>query len=161
MNLDDVFDLSELVSAVNDNAANGGKLTASLANGRLVLTDNASGAGTLTVEDINSAAAVEALGLDNAAVGNTLTGDRLLAGLGSKLIRNLNGGQGITTPGSITVTDRSGLTATLDFSSAESLDEILTAINGAVDDSTSDTLSLTARYNSLGTGIEVVGPVTW
>jgi hypothetical protein len=85
----------------------------------------------------------------------------LLAGLGSKLIRNLNGGQGITTPGSITVTDRSGLTATLDFSSAESLDEILTAINGAVDDSTSDTLSLTARYNSLGTGIEVVGPVTW
>ena len=161
VNLDDVFDLSELVSAVNDNAANGGKLTASLANGRLVLTDNASGAGTLTVEDINSAAAVEALGLDNAAVGNTLTGDRLLAGLGSKLIRNLNGGQGITTPGSITVTDRSGLTATLDFSSAESLDEILTAINGAVDDSTSDTLSLTARYNSLGTGIEVVGPVTW
>jgi flagellar hook-associated protein 2 len=156
VNLDDVFDLSELVSAVNDNVDNGGKLTASLSNGRLVLTDNAGGGGTLTVEDINSAAAVEALGLDNAAVGNTITGDRLLAGLGSKLIRNLNGGQGITTPGSITVTDRSGLTATLDFSSAESLDEILTAINGAVDDTTSDALSLTARYNSLGTGIEVV-----
>lgn len=156
VNLDNVFDLSELISAVNDDEANVGKLTASLANGRLVLTDSTSGVGTLTVEDINSAAVVESLGLDNAAVGNTLTGDRLLAGLGSKLIRNLNGGQGITTPGSITVTDRSGLTATLDFSNAESLDEILTAINGAVDDTTSDALSLTARYNSLGTGIEVV-----
>lgn len=155
VNLDDVFDLGELVSAVNDDAANGGKLTAALSNGRLVLTDNAAGGGSLTVEDINSGNSVEALGLDNAAVGNTLTGDRLLAGLGSKLIRNLNGGQGITTPGSITVTDRSGLTATLDLSSAESLDEVLNAINGAVDDSTSDALSLTARYNELGTGIEV------
>ena len=156
VNLDDVFDLGELVSAVNDNAFNGGKLTAALSNGRLVLIDNAAGGGTLTVEDINSGNSVEALGLDNAAVGNTLTGDRLLAGLGSKLIRNLNGGQGITTPGSITVTDRTGLTATLDLSSAESLDEVLTAINSAVDDTTSDALSLTARYNELGTGIEVV-----
>jgi flagellar hook-associated protein 2 len=156
VNLDDVFDLNELISAVNDDEANVGKLTAALSNGRLVLTDNAGGGGTLTVTNINSAAAVEALGLDNAAVGNTLTGDRLLAGLGSKLVRNLNGGQGITTPGSITVTDRSGLTATLDLSGAESLDEVLTAINGAVDDTTSAALSLTARYNSLGTGIEVV-----
>ncbi|MDA1158269.1 MAG: flagellar filament capping protein FliD [Planctomycetota bacterium] len=156
VNLDDVFDLGELVSAINDDASNGGKLTASLSNGRLVLTDNAGGGGTLTVEDINQGNSVEALGLDNAAVGNTLTGDRLLAGLGSKLIRNLNGGQGITTPGSITVTDRSGLTATLDLSNAESLDEVLNAINSAIDDSTSDALSLTARYNELGTGIEVV-----
>lgn len=156
VNLDDVFDLGELVSAVNDDSENGGKLTAALSNGRLVLTDNASGGGTLTVEDINSGSSAEALGLDNAAVGNTLTGDRLLAGLGSKLIRNLNGGQGITTPGSITVTDRSGLTATLDLSTAESLDEVLNAINGAIDDSTSDALSLTARYNELGTGIEVL-----
>jgi flagellar hook-associated protein 2 len=156
VNLDDVFDLGELVSAVNDNASNGGKLTAALSNGRLVLTDNAAGGSTLTVEDINSGNSVEALGLDNTAVGNTLTGDRLLAGIGSKLIRNLNGGQGITTPGSITVTDRTGLTATLDLSSAESLDEVLTAINGAVDDTTSAALSLTARYNELGTGIEVV-----
>jgi flagellar hook-associated protein 2 len=156
VNLDDIFNLGELVSAINDDEDNGGKLTAALSSGRLVLTDNAAGGGTLSVSDINSASAVEALGLDNVAVGDTLTGDRLLAGLGSKLIRNLNGGQGITTPGSITVTDRSGLTATLDLSTAESLDEILTAINGAIDDTTSDALSLTARYNSLGTGIEVV-----
>ena len=156
VNLDNVFNLGELVSAVNDDAANGGKLTAGLSNGRLVLTDNAVGGGSLTVEDINSGNSVEALGLDNAAVGKTLTGDRLLAGLGSRLIRNLNGGQGITTPGSITVTDRSGLIATLNLSSAESIDEVLNVINGASDDSTGDALSLTARYNERGTGIEVV-----
>lgn len=156
INLDDIFNLSELISAINDDSANGGKLTASLSNGSLVLTDSAGGGGSLSVSNLNSAAAVEALGLDNSAVGNVLTGDRLLAGIGSRLIRNLNGGQGITTPGSITVTDRSGLTATLDLSSAQSLDEVLVAINSAVDDSTSDALSLTAWYNSLGTGIEVV-----
>ena len=156
VNLDDVFDLGELISAINDDAANDGKLTAGLSNGRLVLTDNTAGSGSLTVEDINSGNSVEALGLDNAAIGQTLTGDRLLAGLGSRLIRNLNGGQGITTPGSITVTDRSGLIATLDLSNAESIDEVLNAINGASDDSMGDALSLTARYNELGTGIEVV-----
>lgn len=156
VNLDEVFNLSELITAINDHADNGGKLSASLSSGRLVLTDTAGGGGTLAVSNLNDSNAVEALGLDNTVSGNTLTGDRLLAGLGSKLIRNLRGGQGITTPGSITVTDRTGLTATLDLSSAESLDEILTAINGAVDDSTSDALSLTARINSTGTGIEVV-----
>lgn len=156
INLDDVFNLNELISAVNDHADNGGKLTASLTSGRLVLTDSSGGGGTLTVEDINGAAAVEALGLDNAVSGSTLTGDRLLAGLGSRLLKNLRGGQGITTPGQITVTDRTGKTATLDLTSAESLDEVLTAINSAVDDSTSQSLSLTAQLNSVGTGVEIV-----
>jgi flagellar hook-associated protein 2 len=48
------------------------------------------------------------------------------------------------------------LIATLDLSSAESIDEVLNAINGASDDSTGDALSLTAQYNERGTGIEIV-----
>ncbi|MHC4880791.1 MAG: flagellar filament capping protein FliD, partial [Planctomycetota bacterium] len=155
VDLDNVFDLNELVDAINSDADNGGKVTASLSNGRLVLTDSTGGGGTLTVEDVNSANVIEGLGLDNSAVGNTLTGDRLLAGIGSRLLRNLNGGQGIATPGEITVTDRTGKTATLDLSSAESLDEVLIAINTAVDDGTSQALSLTATVNSLGTGIDI------
>ncbi len=155
VNLDDVFNLTELLDAINSHADNGGKVAASLSNGRLVLTDSTGGGGSLTVEDVNGAAVVEGLGLDNAAAGNTLTGDRLLAGIGSRLLRNLNGGQGISTPGQITVTDRTGKTATLDLSTAESLDEVVTAINTAVDAS-SQALSLTARVNSSGTGIEIV-----
>ncbi|MBI1309941.1 flagellar filament capping protein FliD [bacterium] len=156
VNLDSVFSLSELLDAINTQSSNGGKVTASLSNGRLSLTDNTGGAGTLTVEDVNGAKVVNSLGLDNAATGNTLTGDRLLAGIGSRLLRNLNGGQGISTPGQITVTDRTGKTATLDLSGAESLDEVLTAINSAVDDSTLQALSLKARIDANGTGIQIV-----
>ena len=155
VNLDDVFNLTELLDAINSHEDNGGKVTASLSNGRLILTDSTGGGGSLTVEDVNGAAVVDGLGLDNAAAGNTLTGDRLLAGIGSRLLRNLNGGQGISTPGQITVTDRTGKTATLDLSTAESLDEVVSAINTAVDGS-SQSLSLTARVNSSGTGIEIV-----
>jgi len=156
VNLDEVFNLTELLDAINSHEDNGGKVTASLSNGQLVLTDSTGGAGSLTVEDINGAAVIDGLGLDNAAAGNTLTGDRLLAGIGSRLLRNLNGGQGITTPGEISVTDRTGKTATLDLSTAESLDEVIAAINSAVDDGTFQALSLTARVNEAGTGIEIV-----
>lgn len=154
VNLDEIFNIDELLTAINSHDDNGGKLTASLSSGRLVLTDNTGGGGSLTVEDINGAAAVNSLGLDNTASGNTLTGDRLLAGLGSRLLRNLRGGQGITTPGQVSLTDRAGRTSTIDLSSAESLDEVISAINSAQDGGTD--LSLTARLNSLGTGIEVV-----
>jgi flagellar hook-associated protein 2 len=130
-------------------------VTASLSDGRLVLTDSSGGGGLLALEDVNGAAVVAALGLDNAAVGNTLTGDRLLAGIGSRLLRNLNGGQGITTPGEISLTDRTGRTATVNLSTAESLDEVVTTINNAVD-GFSQPLSLTARINSAGTGLEIV-----
>ena len=154
VNLDDIFNVNELLTAINSHSSNGGKLTASLSSGRLVLTDSSGGGGSLSVADINGSSVVEALGLDNVASGNTLTGDRLLAGLGSRLLRNLRGGQGVTTPGSVSLTDRAGRTATVDLSSAESLDEVLDAINSAQDGGTD--LALTARLNSLGTGIEVV-----
>jgi flagellin-like hook-associated protein FlgL len=58
------------------NAAAGGKVTASFAktgNG-IVLTDNTTGAGTLTVTPINAATTAAHLGLTTAAVGNTITG---------------------------------------------------------------------------------------
>jgi flagellar hook-associated protein 2 len=155
VNLDDVFNLTELLDAINSHEDNGGKVTASLSDGRLVLTDSSGGGGLLALEDVNGAAVVAALGLDNAAVGNTLTGDRLLAGIGSRLLRNLNGGQGITTPGEISLTDRTGRTATVNLSTAESLDEVVTTINNAVD-GFSQPLSLTARINSAGTGLEIV-----
>jgi flagellar hook-associated protein 2 len=154
IDFDSIFNLTELVSAINDHDDNGGKVTASLTNGRLVVTDSTTGSGTFGVSDLNGASVVEPLGLNNAVSGNTLTGDRLLAGIGSRLLRNLNGGNGITTPGQISVTDRSGLTATIDLSSAESLDEVINAINSAED--SGQPLSLTARLDSLGTGIEIV-----
>lgn len=154
INFDNLSNLNDVVNAINNHSGNSGKLTAALTNGRLVLTDNTTGVGTFGVSDLNGAAVVNSLGLDNATVGNVLTGDKLLAGIGSRLLRNLRGGRGITTPGQISLTDRNGLTATVDLSQASSLDEVITAINSASNSGTE--LALTARLNKLGTGIEVV-----
>ena len=59
VDLDEVFNLTELIDAINSHEDNGGKVTASLSNGQLVLTDSTGGGGSLTVEDINGAAVVE------------------------------------------------------------------------------------------------------
>jgi len=58
------------------NTAAGAKLTASFSttgNG-IVLTDNTTGAGTLTVTPLNGSTAAADLGLNSPAVGNTITG---------------------------------------------------------------------------------------
>lgn len=154
VNLDDAESLADVVSAINDAANNGGKVTAQLTNGRLELVDSAGGGGTLTVEDLNDSSVIEVFGLSKAAVGNTLTGYRLNAGLNGSLLRNLNGGQGIDTPGEISVTDRAGETATLDLSNAETLQEVIDAINGATSAGLVK-LQIEASINDTGTGIVI------
>ncbi len=154
VNLDDAFNLGEFVSAINSHKDNAGKVTAALTGGRLVLTDNTTGTETFSVSDINGAEVTSALGLNRAATGGVLTGDKLIAGLGSRLLRNLNGGAGITQTGQVALTDRTGRSTTINLTGAESLDEVINAINSA--ESGGTRLTLTARINSVGTGIEVV-----
>jgi flagellar hook-associated protein 2 len=149
--------LSDVVLRINTATGNDGKVTASVANGRLLLTDNTGGGGpsTLSAQNLNNSNALDVLGLGTTASGNVLTSKRLGAGLNSVLLRNLRGGEGIDVPGSISLTDRTGRTSTLDLSQAESLDEVLTAINTATDGG-GTRLSIAARLNSTGTGIDVV-----
>ena len=164
VNLDNAFNLNDVVAAVNDAEGNDGKVTASLTNGRLQLTDTTTGTTAFTVEDINSTNVVNALGIDTAAGGNTITGRRLLAGINSVLLSNLRGGQGIDTIGEVSFTDRTGTTAVVDFSGAESLDEILAAINAVSKNGGGqfnfppgfEGLEITAQINASGTGIEIV-----
>lgn len=148
--------VGDVLKKINDFAGNGGKLVASLSSdGRIELTDTTGGnSSTFTVENANGASVVEALGLNRTASGGVLTGRKLTAGINSVLLDNLKGGKGITTPGEITLTDRAGRTATLDLSNAETLDDVLNAINTAR--TTGDEkLSLTAGLNAAGTGIEI------
>lgn len=156
IDLNGAFTLDDVVARINSHVGNAGKLTAAVNNGRLVLTDNTGGGGpnALAVTDINGAFATRTLGLDSAASGNSLSGHRLVAGLNSVLLRNLRGGQGIDQPGSIALTDRTGTTATIDLSQAESLDDVLVAINGAQDGSNVK-LQLAASLNAAGNGITV------
>jgi len=148
--------LNDVVKDINNAANNSGKLTASIANGKIVLTDNTGGGGAqpLSVTDINGASAAHQLGLDAAAVGNTLTGNSLVGGIDSVLLRNLRGGQGITSPGQISLTDRTGATGTIDLSQAHSLSDVVTAINSATDGN-NNKLHLTAALDAAGTGIQV------
>lgn len=156
VDLNGALTLNDVVQKINAATGNDGKLTASINNGKLVLTDNTGGGGAqpLGVSDINGAQVVQALGLGGSAAGNTLTGKKLVAGINSVLLRNLNGGAGITQPGQITLTDRTGTTATIDLTGAESLDEVLTAINGATS-AGSVKLQLSASLNAAGNRIVI------
>jgi flagellar hook-associated protein 2 len=156
VNLDNAFNLSDVINAINDHPDNAGKVSASLVNGRLELTDLTGGsAATFQVEDVNGTSVVHALGLDVAASGSTISGRRLLAGIDSVLLHNLRGGQGIDTLGQLSLTDRAGNSTTLDLSGTESLDQVLAAINSA-QTAGGTKLNLTARINSVGTGIEII-----
>ncbi len=148
--------LGDVVKDINNASNNSGKLTASIANGRLVLTDNTGGGGSqpLSVADLNGASVTHALGLDAAPSSNTLTGNTLVGGIDSVLLRNLRGGQGISQLGQLSLTDRTGATATVDLSQAKSLSDVLTAINGATT-AGNVKLQLTASLNSAGTGIQI------
>lgn len=156
VSLDKAGSLGDVVNAVNDHEGNGGKVSAALVDGRFELTDlSGGGAGSFTVENLNNTSVLAALGLDVAANGNQITGRQLVAGVNSVLLRNLRGGQGIDQTGQISLTDRTGATATVDLSGAESLDEVLAAINSAQTGGGAS-LQLTASINAAGTGIEII-----
>ncbi|HTU25327.1 MAG TPA: flagellar filament capping protein FliD, partial [Pirellulales bacterium] len=132
------------------NAADPGKLGASIsANGQSIqLTDLTSGGSTFSVSDLNGSHAAEDLGLNATAVGNTITGGQLLAGLNSSLLRNLNGGSGLGQLGVLDLTDRSGATASVNLSGAQTLQDVIDDINGAG-------IGITASVNQAGNGLEL------
>ncbi|MFH5805672.1 flagellar filament capping protein FliD [Alienimonas sp. DA493] len=141
LDLDAAPTLAGLVAALNDHEDNAGKLTAELTDGRLILTDRTApadppvGAGVLTLTNQNGADVLRGLGLEgtpeldvNGDGDDRLVGGKLLAGLDSVLLRNMGGPAGIA-GGEIQLTNRAGASATLDLSAAESLDEVISAIN--------------------------------
>src|SRR5205085_871133 len=95
--------------------------------------------------------------------GNTIRSSRLLAGLDSVLLRSLRGGAGIQT-GVIGLTDRSGASAQVDLSNAQSLSDVLTAINNAgtgIRASISESgLGLVITDTSSGSGTLTIGDRT-
>ena len=74
VDLDGAVTLGDVVNKINTSADNGGKVSAELSGGRLVLHDltGGGGPGPLTVTDINGSSSVRQLGLDATAAGDTL-----------------------------------------------------------------------------------------
>ncbi len=131
------------------NAADPTRLRAELgADGtRLVFTDLTSdNGGTFAVTSMPGGALAEKLGLDTTAAGGVITGRRLIGGLKGPLLSSLGGGSGLGSLGQISLTDRSGATATVDLAAAETLGDVIELINGAG-------VGITATINTARNGI--------
>ncbi len=161
--------LGEIVDEIN--AAAPGELTASIdsTDNRLVLTDNTSTTGgkTFTLTALNGSTALYDLGLvstpDGTATGSggaptgtggSITGRSILGGLQTVLLSSLNGGAGLGQLGNLDLTDRAGNSATVNLSSATTVQQVIDDINAATT-STGEKLGITAALNAAGNGIEL------
>jgi flagellar hook-associated protein 2 len=118
----------------NINQADPARLKAEIAPGgdRLVFTDlTTDTGGTFTVASPLGGELAEQLGLTGTAVDGAITGARLQGGLRSPLLSNLGGHSGLGALGIVDLTDRLGATASVDLSSAETLDEVIGLLNAS------------------------------
>lgn len=139
--------IGELLATLN--AADPARLRAAISadGSRIELTDlTADNGGTFAVSSLNGSRAAEDLGLTAAATGDTIGGRRVFGGLKTTLLANLKGGAGLGSLGLLDLTDRSGASATVDLSSAETLQDIIDAVNDAG-------LGISARVNDARNGL--------
>ncbi|MFN7181315.1 MAG: flagellar filament capping protein FliD, partial [Planctomycetota bacterium] len=115
--------VQDIIDAINNDAQNGGKVTASINPQRtgLQLKDNTAGAGVLQVMAINNANTLMDLGFSNIVPinsasgqqdpisGDLIIGKRLISSLSSVLGRNLNGGSRLFEFDGIVVNDFTGV----------------------------------------------------
>jgi flagellar hook-associated protein 2 len=146
--LGDVKRVIEAAAAKATGNTNAVSLTVASDGKRLQFSDNTGGSGNLSIESVLDSTAAEDLGLavEN-STSTTITGDRIIAGLNTVLLKSLNGGDGVAS-GTIKIQTRDGNTANIDLTSAETLQDVLKAINNSG-------LSVTAALNDVGTGIKI------
>jgi flagellar hook-associated protein 2 len=143
--------VGDVLNAIN--SASGGTVVASVASGgqSIQITDDSGGSGTFSITALNGSGALSGLGISSPAVGTTVNGTAVLAGLDSVLISSLNGGQGIPL-GQIQITDRGNNTNTVNLAGAKSLSDVLNLINS---NDVANGVFVTASLNSAGTGIQL------
>ena len=142
--------LGELIDAFN--AAEPGKLRLEIApdGDRLMVTDLTEGDGTFSLasRDDSDSEAVEDLGLGGQAIDGVIVGRRLLGGTASVLLSSLNGGQGLGELGALELTDRGGMSDTVNLAGAETIEDVVRAINAA-------DVGITAEVNGAKNGINL------
>ncbi|MBN1422650.1 MAG: flagellar filament capping protein FliD [Planctomycetes bacterium] len=139
--------LGDVLDLVNGHGDNEGITLSIAADGsRLAVADATTGAETTRILNGVQGRAATDLGIEIDTNAAAAEGARILAGLDTVLLRSLNGGEGIAA-GSISITDRTGATATIDLSAAETLQDVLDDIEGAAG------ISVAATVNRTGNGI--------
>ncbi len=146
--VDQATTLGDIITQIN--AAAPGKLQVQIAPGgtSLQVQDLTQGSGTFTLQSAYNSSALENLGLTGQASGGVIQGQRIIGGLNSVLLSSLNGGQGFGTLGALSLTDRSGATASVNLSSCQTLQDAINAINGAG-------VGITAAVNAAGNGLQL------
>jgi len=142
VSLDGATDVQSVLDKIN-NASGNASVTASIAADGVSI--QLAGAGGITVAALNGSTAATDLGLAGSG-GATYAGDRIVAGMGSKLIRNLATGSSIAA-GSVTF-DTGGGPQAVDLSTARSFNDVINLINDAG-------AGVTASLNNAGNGIEI------
>lgn len=147
IDLHDAVTLGDVIEQIN--AVDGAKLSSAISadGNRIELTDLTVGAGDFTVADGVASSAASDLGLVGNASG-TLAGARLASGLRDTLLASLNGGQGLGDLGQIQITDRNGGYATINLAGAETLGDVVAAINASA-------AAVTASVNAARNGLVV------
>ena len=136
--------LIDAFSAIDPNLV----LSVNAAGDGFDLADTGTGTGLLKVaSSANSFAALD-LGIETSDASGTIQGRAIYAGINDQLLSNLNGGGGITA-GSIEITDRNGVATTVDLSTAQTLGDVIRAIEASG-------AAVTATTNRVGNGLRLI-----
>lgn len=129
------------------NAADPARLSAAISSDgkRIELTDLTTGSGNFTVASTTGGTLAEELGFGS-STGSTISSGRLNSALKTTLLSSLSGGRGLGTLGTVNLTDRAGASASIDFSAARTLDDVIGAVNSAA-------IGITASYNAARNGL--------
>lgn len=144
--------MADVLAAINYGRGNLGQVTAAISSddGRsIVLTDSGGGTmGRTVLTALNGSRALADLGLQEGAFDaeEPIIGRRILGGVDTVLLQTLNGGRGIA--GSVIRVAAGGASAEIDLTGAETLRDVIDAINGA---SESSALGIRAGYDPTGT----------
>jgi flagellar hook-associated protein 2 len=140
--------VGDVLKAINENAGNtGGRVLASINNNRLQITDTL-GSGPVTIASIGGSNTADDLGLLNGSgSGGTLTGDNVIGGLDTVLLKTLNGGSATSSPTAGTISING---TNINLSTASTLQEVIDGIN-----SVSGTTGTTASLNKAANGIQL------
>jgi flagellar hook-associated protein 2 len=135
---------------INDiNKVSPSKVKAGIAPGAsgITLTDLTTGSNAFAATNVNGSHAAQDLGIAQTGSGGTINGRTVVGGIDSVLVSSLKGGAGLPL-GAISITNRNGQTANVNFAGATSFQDILNAINSAG-------ISVNASINSAGNGIQI------
>lgn len=141
--------IGDVINTIN--AVDPAKLRAqiSASGDALELVDLTAGGAQFSASSLFGGSVAEDLGLTTTTVNGVLTGERRYAGLKTVLLDSLAGGYGLGQLGVLSLTDRSGVSANVDLSSADTLQAVISSINTAG-------VGITARVNDSRNGLTLI-----